>query len=153
MTGQSVSGIKTPVVAVDGVVLCRNDADPGRSHWKVLLVRRANPPFQGDWAFPGGFVDVGEGLAAAVGREVEEETGLRNLPLRQFRSYGNPHRDPRGHTVSVVHVAELSGCPPDVVGGDDAAEARWFALDGLPDLAFDHHEILDEIMIYRRETI
>lgn len=153
MPGKAASGVRTPAVAVDGVVLCRNEADYGRSHWQILLVRRANPPFQGDWAFPGGFVDLGEDLETAVNREVREETGLSGMEFRQFRSYGDPRRDPRGHTVSVVHVAETSGCPPPVAGADDASDARWFRLDSLPEMAFDHRLILDEIMVTRRETL
>lgn len=96
---------------------------------------------------------MGEDLGAAVHREVEEETGLTGIPFTQFGAYGDPRRDPRGHTVSVIFVAETEGCPPDVVGGDDAAEARWFPLDGLPELGFDHAEILNDIMETRRLSL
>lgn len=143
----------TPRIAVDGVVLCRHDAARWRSHWHVLLIRRGREPFRGRWAFPGGFVEVGEDLGAAVHREVAEETGLDGLPFDQFRAYGDPKRDPRSHTVSVVYVAEIAGDRPPVRGDDDAAEAAWHALDALPELAFDHREILDEIMITRRTTL
>ena len=153
MSDMIADGIRTPSVAVDGVVLCRSEAETGRSNWGVLLIRRANPPFQGDWAFPGGFVEIGEDLGAAVRREVREETGLSDLVFEQFRSYGDPRRDPRGHTVSVIHVCEVPCPAPPVRGGDDAAEAAWFPLDALPTMAFDHHEILDEIMITRRLTL
>ena len=143
----------TPLVAVDGVVLCRHKAARWRSHWHILLIRRGHQPFQGLWAFPGGFVEVGEGLGAGVHREVEEETGLTGVEFRQFRAYGDPKRDPRSHTISVVFVAEIEGTPPPVKGGDDAAEADWFPLDGLPEMAFDHHTILDEIMETRHTTL
>lgn len=143
----------TPLLAVDGVVLCRHGATRWRSHWDVLLVRRGREPFAGHWAFPGGFVEVGEDLGAAVHREVAEETGLDGLPFEQFRAFGDPKRDPRGHTVSVVYVAEISGRLPSVRGGDDAAEAAWHPLDALPELAFDHREILDEIMAMRHTTL
>ncbi len=143
----------TPLVAVDGVVLCRHDAPRWRSHWHVLLIRRANQPFRDMWAFPGGFVDMGEDINAAVHREVEEETGLTGLVFDQFAAYGDPRRDPRGHTVSVIYTAEVEGEPPAAVGGDDAAEARWFSLDALPDMAFDHAEILEAIMETRRLSL
>ncbi len=108
--------------------------DPGR----VALVRRRHPP--PGWALPGGFVEYGESVEQAAVREVLEETGLRARLLRQFHVYSDPARDPRGHTVTVVFLAEARGEP---VGEDDAAEARWFDLDDLPrDLAFDHAAIL-----------
>lgn len=143
----------TPLLAVDGVVLYRHEAARWRSHWDVLLIRRGREPYRGRWAFPGGFVEVGEGLGAACMRETAEETGLEGLPFLQFRAYGDPKRDPRGHTVSVVFVAEIEGERPDVRGGDDAAEAGWHSLDALPDLAFDHRKILDEIMATRHTTL
>ncbi len=144
----------SPAVTVDGVILCRCEpAEQGRTHWRVLLVRRRNEPYRDGWAFPGGFVDMGEDLPDAVVREVREETGLSGLDFRQFAAYGDPARDPRGHTVSIVFVAEVSGPPPPVVGGDDAAEARWHSLDALPELAFDHRRILDDLMVTRRLTL
>ena len=143
----------TPLVAVDGVVLCRHEAQRWRSHWHVLLIRRGNEPYKGQWAFPGGFVDVGEDIGAAVHREVEEETGLTGADFHLFSAYGDPRRDPRGHTVSIIYVAEMEGCPAEVRGGDDAAEARWFSLDALPEFAFDHGEILEDIMETRRLSL
>ncbi len=143
----------TPLVAVDGVVLCQHEATRWRSHWHVLLIKRLKPPFLGQWAFPGGFVDVGEDIGAAVHREVEEETGLSGVHFQLFSAFGDPRRDPRGHTVSLVYVAEVEGCPPEVRGGDDAAEASWFSLDALPELAFDHAEILEQIMETRRLSL
>ena len=143
----------SPSVAVDGVVLCSHPANRWRSHWHVLLVRRANDPFRGYWAFPGGFVDLGENLGSAVQREISEETGLSGLPFKQFAAYGDPKRDPRGHTVTVVYVAELETCMPEVEGGNDASDARWFSLDALPEMAFDHGRILDDIMVIRRRSI
>ncbi|HPF35176.1 MAG TPA: NUDIX hydrolase [Candidatus Krumholzibacteria bacterium] len=144
---------RSPLLAVDGVVLCRHAAEPGRSHWHVLLIRRGREPYQGMWAFPGGFVELGEDLGAAVHREVAEETGLEGLPFDQFRAFGDPKRDPRSHTVSIVYVAEIAGERPAVCGGSDAAEAAWHALDALPELAFDHREILDDVMLTRHTTL
>lgn len=130
---------RTPLLTVDGVVLARDPARPDAP--RVLLVKRKHDPFRGRWALPGGFVDVGEDPDAAVAREVAEETGLTGLEFEQFRVYGAPDRDPRGHTVSVVYVAEVDGTP-EVRGGDDAAEAAWFPAERPPPLAFDHGLIL-----------
>jgi 8-oxo-dGTP diphosphatase len=109
---------------------------------QVLLVRRGSPP--PGWALPGGFVDYGETVEAAAAREAREETGLEVRLIRQFRVYSDPGRDPRGHSVTVVFLAEADGEP---VGQDDAAEARWFPAPDLPpDLAFDHGDILRDAL-------
>ncbi|HPF71031.1 MAG TPA: NUDIX hydrolase, partial [Candidatus Krumholzibacteria bacterium] len=94
------SGFRNPALTVDGVVV--HDAPEGP---RVLLVERGREPFRGAWALPGGFVDYGEDIDDAIGREIREETGLEGLDFRQFRTYGRPGRDPRGHTVSVVYIA------------------------------------------------
>jgi 8-oxo-dGTP diphosphatase len=110
----------------------------------VVLVRRANPPH--GWALPGGFVDEGERLDVAAAREAVEETGLPVTLLEQFHTYSDPARDPRRHTLSTVYLASASGEP---TGGDDAAEARAFAWDALPDpIVFDHREILADVRRY-----
>lgn len=129
---------RQPALTVDAVVL----AHPTGEAPRVLLIERGHEPFRGRWALPGGFVDHGEHPDRAAARELVEETGLAGLPLRQFRVFGDPDRDPRGHTVSVVYVAEVAGAPPAVTGGDDAARAGWFPLDALPPLAFDHDRVL-----------
>jgi 8-oxo-dGTP diphosphatase len=128
---------------------------------QVLLVRRGRPPFRGRWAIPGGFVEKDEPLEAAARRELEEETGLRDVYLEQLYSFGDPGRDPRGHTVTVAHLALVS--PARFAGdadrpttrdpkpgtrdlslraGDDAAALRWFPAHRLPPLAFDHNRVL-----------
>ena len=91
-------------------------------------------------------MEYGEDIDAAIHREIAEETGLTGLPFRQFRTFGKPGRDPRGHTVSVVYVAVLIGEAPAVAGGDDAAAAAWFPVTSLPDLAFDHGQILGQVL-------
>jgi 8-oxo-dGTP diphosphatase len=108
---------------------------------EVLLIKRGNDPFKGCWAFPGGFVDQNEALEAAARRELEEETGLKNIKLDQIGAYGDPGRDPRGHTVSVAFCAILEQ-PAIVRAGDDASEARWLRALHPPRLAFDHARIL-----------
>jgi 8-oxo-dGTP diphosphatase len=127
------------MLTVDTVVLTR---EPTPS---VLLVQRANPPFTGNWALPGGFVDEGEGVVAAAPRELEEETGLRVAPLELLGVYDTPGRDPRGWTVSVVYLARIL-IRTEVKGGDDAREARWFTVAELPELAFDHTAILADAL-------
>ncbi len=126
-----------PALTVD-VLIAMGDA--------VVLVKRRFPP--PGWAIPGGFVDTGESVEAAAAREVLEETSLVVRNLRQFRVYSEPGRDPRRHTVSVVFTADAGGDP---VGGDDAAEARLFTEDSLPDeIAFDHGRILAEYFAWRK---
>lgn len=136
---------RSPALTVDAVVLVRRPRSGGSHRHFVLLIERGQEPFAGTWALPGGFVDYGEDPDRAVAREVAEETGLMGLPLRQFRVFGKPDRDPRGHTVTVVYTAELVGELPAVTGGDDAAQARWFPLQELPLLAFDHDRIVEMV--------
>ena len=142
---QGRAAYRNPALTVDGVVLLRQSLGVQGDLLSVLLVQRANEPFRGLYALPGGFVDYGEDIEDAIGREIEEETGLTGLPFRQFRTFGHPDRDPRGHTVSVVYVAVIVGQAPAVVGGDDAA-AAWFPVDKLPELAFDHARILGRVL-------
>jgi len=112
----------------------------------VLVERRFPPP---GWALPGGFVEYGEPVEAAARREAQEETGLDVTLTDLLWVYSDPRRDPRVHTVSVVFVGRAAGTP---VGGDDAAAARVFALDGLPSpLAFDHARILSDYVAFKRE--
>ncbi len=132
-----------PSVTVDIAVFCKFD-----TRWKVLLIERGNPPFEKQWALPGGFIGMEETLISSALRELEEETGLKGLALEQFRAYGDPGRDPRGRTVSVVFYGFTLPEKAAVAGGDDANDARWFDLRQLPDLAFDHHKILDELTGY-----
>ena len=121
---------------------CTVDAIIHDAHDRVLLIERWNPPY--GWALPGGFVDPGEDLTTAVRREAEEETGLGLTELFQFATYSAPERDPRGHTVSTVYAARPSGT---AAAASDAKNLAWFALDALPETAFDHGAILAD---YRR---
>jgi len=108
----------------------------------VLLVRRKGPPFEGSWAIPGGFVRERESLDAAALRELREETGVTDVYLEQLYSFGDPGRDPRGRFVTVAYFALISADHP-LQAGTDAADARWWRMDELPRLAFDHRRILD----------
>ena len=113
---------------------------------KILLIQRGNPPFEGSWALPGGFIEMDEKMVDSAYRELEEETGLTGVVLEQFKTYGDPGRDPRGRTVSVVYFGFTSRDNAKVKGADDAKDAEWFLLDKLPELAFDHNLILSELI-------
>ncbi len=110
---------------------------------KLLLIRRRNAPFAGSWALPGGFLEANEDLVDGAARELEEETGVRGIPLHQIGAFGKPGRDPRGRVVSIAFWAFLPDAQlVQVSAADDAAEAAWFPVDELPSLAFDHGEII-----------
>lgn len=139
-----------PAVTVDALIVSAPSSSPSSSSSPppaLLLIRRDRPPFAGAWALPGGFVDEGEGLDNAAARELAEETGIdasKNAPglcLRQYGAFGDPGRDPRGWCVTVAYCGLLSTTRPDAKAGDDAREAKWWALgdeETPPPLAFDH---------------
>ncbi|KAF0250439.1 MAG: 7 8-dihydro-8-oxoguanine triphosphatase [bacterium] len=127
-----------PSVTVDTIIFALHNDEV-----KVLLIKRKYPPFAGKWAIPGGFVEVNEALSVAASRELEEETGLKNVTLKQFHTFGDPGRDPRGHTVTITYHTFLAEIPSNLVGADDADEASWFSVNTLPELAFDHDIVLD----------
>lgn len=127
---------RNPALAVDVVVIESN---------KILLVKRGQPPHQGEWALPGGFVEYGETLEAAAKREVQEETGIAIDLGAILGAYSDPERDPRGHTVSVVFVGKMIG--GQLQEGDDAADARWYDMNDLREeqLAFDHGIVVQDL--------
>lgn len=108
----------------------------------VLLIRRGQAPFEGAWALPGGFVEIDEACVDAAHRELAEETGLRGVDLTFLHYFDAVDRDPRHRTLSLAYWGVVEDHAVAVGGADDAAEARWFALTALPELAFDHAEIL-----------
>jgi len=129
--GAEVQRYRNPFPTVDIII---------RIEEQIVLIERNNPPL--GWALPGGFVDYGESLETAARREAMEETGLSLENLQQFRAYSDPQRDPRHHTISMVFTARGSG---QLQAGDDAAGAKLFPLDALPEpLCFDHGLILDD---------
>jgi 8-oxo-dGTP diphosphatase len=125
---------KIPSVTVDCVVF--DDCD------RLLLIRRRHPPFAGQFALPGGFVDYGETTEVAAHRELMEETGLKARDLHLVGVYSDPARDPRGHTIGIAYLTTIEDGTP--TAGDDAAEAEFRADWRELELAFDHNEIVKD---------
>jgi 8-oxo-dGTP diphosphatase len=143
-----------PMVTADAVVFRLAE----EKFW-LLLIRRGNEPYKGDWAIPGGFVELDEELEDAAARELEEEAGLRGIRLEQMRTFGAVGRDPRGRQITVVYMGIAEEGRDGLRAGDDAAEAKWFEIDDLPEnMAFDHSDVaqfaigrLKEMSIYRND--
>lgn len=130
----------TPIIAADALIELVNL--PGKP---IVLIERLNEPH--GWAIPGGFVDVGECVESAAVREAKEETCLDVELITMLGLYSNPKRDPRGHTVTAIYVAQSTGTPK---AADDAKSVGVFSLDELPSpLAFDHQLVLEDYRIYR----
>lgn len=129
--GEDIVTYRNPVPTVDVIIY-----DPERG---VVLIERSNPPL--GWALPGGFVDYGETLEHAAVREAKEETGLDVTLTGLVGVYSMPCRDDRQHTISVTYSAVACN-PGELMAGDDAGGAEFFSLDALPDLVFDHRDIL-----------
>jgi 8-oxo-dGTP diphosphatase len=133
-----------PAVTVDCVIFGLDLNDPA-GMLRILLIRRADPPFAGGWAIPGGFVNIDEDIEDAARRELEEETGIKVAHLEQLYTFGKPMRDPRERVISVAHLALVQRANYKVQSGSDASDAQWFPVDRVmrnEPLAFDHREIL-----------
>lgn len=126
--------IKTPLLAADAVILFQDG---------IVLIRRNNPPYQGCYALPGGFVEIGETVEEAAIREAWEETGLDINLLGLVGVYSDPARDPRGHVVSVAFLARGSG---RLQSGSDARSAEVFPPEELTRLSFDHEQIISDAL-------
>lgn len=137
-----------PALTADAVVFSIVDH---RLH--LLLIERRGEPFKGRWALPGGFCDENEPSAEAVRRELEEEAGVRGVWLEQLRTFDAPGRDPRGWTVTVAHIALIDGSQATIAAADDAAAVRWWPVDDLPALAFDHLEIVRYALRWLRDNL
>ena len=117
---------------------------------QVLLVQRGNEPYKGCWAFPGGFMNMDESAEEGALRELQEETGLKDAYIRQFHTFTAPQRDPRERVITIAYYALVR--IQEVKGDDDAIDARWFTLERIPQLAFDHDQILQKaIQTLRRQ--
>lgn len=125
-----------PAVTVDNVVFSFDG-----NHLNTLLIRRKNEPFKDCWAFPGGFLDENETLEDAARRELKEETGLTPKHFTEVGSFSDLDRDPRGRTITVAFASFIRQTQSAICAGDDAKEARWFPINEIPILAFDHENI------------
>ncbi len=126
-----------PAVTTDVVVFTIRER-----RLKLLLIERGTGPFRGMWALPGGFLDIDEDLEDCAMRELEEETGVSGVYLEQLYTYGKPDRDPRERVISIAYYALIPSDRLEVKAASDASDAQWFALDEMPELAFDHNEII-----------
>ena len=137
-----------PALTVDCVVFGLDDED-----LKVLLIQRDQPPYEGAWALPGGFVDMDETVEQAALRELQEETGISDVYLEQLYTFSTVDRDPRGRTVSVAHYALVRLSDHKVRAATDARDAGWFPVRRAKKLAFDHDEILKVALVRLRGKV
>ena len=133
-----------PAVTTDCVVMTKE------AELQVLLIERGGEPYKGHWAIPGGFLNMDETTEQCAIRELEEETGMRIDTVHQIGVYSKVDRDPRGRTISVAYLAIVEK-PLAVSGQDDAAKAKWFPINALPPLAFDHDIILEDAIVKYKE--
>lgn len=145
MPGTYTYDYPRPAVTADVAVL-RLDEVP-----EILLIQRKESPFQQSWALPGGFMEMEETLEDTARRELMEETGISAGELIRFDSYDKPGRDPRGRTITQVFVMIWKKEMGHPEAGSDAASLQWFGLNNLPELAFDHRQILDDVIRMIRE--
>jgi 8-oxo-dGTP diphosphatase len=137
--GQYIYDYPRPMLTADCVVL--------NERGEILLVRRGNEPFRGCWALPGGFMEMDETIEHCAVRELKEETSISVMEkdLRLIGVYSAPDRDPRGRTVTAAYLVRIGECiMRNAHAGDDAAEVRWWPLNALPPLAFDHAQIVSD---------
>ena len=128
-----------PSLTVDCIIFGLDES----SRLKVLLIQRAKDPFKDAWALPGGFVDENETLEYAALRELKEETGVSDVFIEQLFTFGTPGRDPRGRVVTVAYYSLINLAEHKIGADTDAQDVKWFPINSLPPLAFDHAEILE----------
>lgn len=126
-----------PAVTVDCVVF-----GLGENQLQLLLIERGVAPFKGSWALPGGFVKIDEDSDTAARRELEEESGVKDIYLEQLYTFSTVNRDPRERVISISYYALIKPETKKLTASTDALQARWFNIDELPELAFDHAEIV-----------
>jgi 8-oxo-dGTP diphosphatase len=134
--GEYIYDWPRPMVTADALVFA---VCGGRK--SVLLIKRGNDPYKGLWAVPGGFLEMDEELETAAKRELFEETGIEGVELKQMHTFGTIGRDPRGRQITVVFTGTVDK-EIKATAGDDAAEAKWFDVENLPELGFDHDKVI-----------
>ena len=127
-----------PAITVDAVVFSKE-----KNGLEVLLIQRGNEPWKGMWAVPGGFLEVNETCEDGAKRELEEETGVRNVDLKQYHVFDAVDRDPRERIITVAHYGFADKRKHPVKGSDDAQDAKWFDVTNLPPTAADHKQIIE----------
>lgn len=137
MKEDDIKKYEKPSVTVDVIIFTMKD-----KKLNVLLVKRNIKPYAGKWAIPGGFVRINESLENAAKRELEEETGVKDVYLEQLYTFGDPKRDPRGRVITVSYMALINSAKLELKAATDVSEAQWSPVDDLPELAFDHEKIL-----------
>ncbi|MHC4759141.1 MAG: NUDIX domain-containing protein [Planctomycetota bacterium] len=144
-----------PMVTVDAIVFSLLRDKSNGIKVKLLLIKRGQEPFKDQWALPGGFVGIDEELEKAAKRELQEETNLKGVELEQMHTFGKVGRDPRGRQITIAYIGIVTKEQPDIKGGDDADEAKWFDINALPSkMAFDHSQIAEyAITELRRKKI
>ena len=133
-----LSDYSQPSVTVDLVIFTIKE-----NNLKVLLIKRNVEPFKGNWALPGGFIKMNESLQEAAKRELEEETGVKDVYLEQLYTFGDPKRDPRGRVITIAYIALVNSENIKLKADTDVSDAQWFSLKKIPELSFDHRKILD----------
>jgi 8-oxo-dGTP diphosphatase len=144
----ALSRYETPLVTVDIVLFTVAD-----NRLKVLLIQRKQAPFEHFWAIPGGFIHVGETLEEAAARRLREETNVENVYLEQLQAFGIPKRDPRARVITVAYYALVSAEILQLEARANAEDVRWFSVSDLPELAFDHAEIVDSALERIKENL
>jgi 8-oxo-dGTP diphosphatase len=138
MESDDIHKYQKPSVTVDIVIFTVHE-----NELKVLLVKRAIEPFKDKWALPGGFVRIKESLDDAAKRELQEETGVKDVYLEQLYSFGEPERDPRGRVITISYIALVNSENINLKASTDVSNVQWFSLKKIPALAFDHKKILE----------
>ena len=138
MKEENIHNFPKPSVTVDMVIYTIHEND-----LKILLVKRGIEPFKDKWALPGGFVRIEESLEDAAKRELQEETGVKDVYLEQLYSFGEPKRDPRGRVITIAYIALVNSENVNLKSTTDVSEVQWFSIKKIPSLAFDHKKILE----------
>ncbi len=148
VSASSLSSYETPLVTVDIVLFTVI-----QNHLKVLLIQRRQPPYDHMWAIPGGFIHAGETLEQAASRRLLEETNVNNIYLEQLGSFGKPDRDPRARVITVAYYALVSAEKLNLQPHANAKDVSWFSVDDLPDLAFDHGDIVSKSLTKLKDNL